>query len=265
MFVEVEGTDGTGAPARRSWHLLAEGNDGPFIPSMAVEALVRKTLDGHPPAPGARAALFDLELEDYEELFAGRALYTGVRDEIATETRPLYARILGSAWDDLPAEIREMHDVEGMAVAEGRAMVERGRSPLARLAALLIGFPREAAGTRVKVRFVEADGVETWIRTFGTQTFSSRQFAGRGRSDRLICERFGPLTFAFALVARNRRLELVLRRWSAFGIPLPLWLSPRSSAFETSEGGLFRFHVKIWHPLTGLIVRYEGWLERPIR
>jgi len=49
MFVEVEGIDRAGRPARRSWHLLAEGRDGPLIPSMAVEALVRKALAGEMP------------------------------------------------------------------------------------------------------------------------------------------------------------------------------------------------------------------------
>jgi hypothetical protein len=44
MFVEVAGIDQHGRPAKRSWHLLAEGSDGPLIPAMAVEALVRKTL-----------------------------------------------------------------------------------------------------------------------------------------------------------------------------------------------------------------------------
>jgi saccharopine dehydrogenase-like NADP-dependent oxidoreductase len=107
MFVEVEGSDGSGAPLKRSWHLLAEGDDGPLIPSMAVEALVRNALEGRSPPPGARAAVRDLELEDYEKLFAGRTIHTGIRDDVATDAAPLYARVLGSAWDRLPAEIRE--------------------------------------------------------------------------------------------------------------------------------------------------------------
>ena len=51
---------------------------------MAVEALVRKTLDGQAPAPGARAAVRDLELDDYEALFASKTIYTGFRDEAPT-------------------------------------------------------------------------------------------------------------------------------------------------------------------------------------
>jgi hypothetical protein len=65
-----------------------------------------------------------------------------------------------------------------------------------------------------------------------------------------------------ALVVEHERLLLVLRRWSFCGIPLPMWLCPRSQSYESAEGNRFNFHVKISHPLTGLIVSYDGWLER---
>jgi hypothetical protein len=259
MFVEAEGVDAAGAPLKRSWHLLAEGDDGPLIPSMAVEAIVRRSLAGRAASPGARAAVRDLELEDYEGLFAGRAIHTGIRDEAPIVAKPLYQRILGSAWEQLPGEIRRMHDAT--AYAEGRASVERGSGPLARLMAFVIGFPKAAADTLVSVRFDVSNGAEIWTRTFGAESFSSRQFAGRGRSAHLLCEQFGPLTFAMALVPESMRLSLVLRRWSAFGIPMPMWLCPRSNSYESVQDGRFRFHVEISHPLTGLIVRYRGWLE----
>jgi Domain of unknown function (DUF4166)/Saccharopine dehydrogenase NADP binding domain len=261
MFVAVKGTDRSGEPSGRSWHLLAEGDDGPLIPSMAVQALVRKILDGSPPGPGARAAVQDLELDDYERLFARRTIYTGVRNDSPVVTAPLYARVLGTAWDELPAAIRNLHDFDKAASARGRASVERGDGLLARLAAFIIGFPKAVADTPINVEFVAADSTETWTRKFGDQSFSSRQFAGSGKSAALLCERFGPLTFAMALVPENGRLTLRLRRWSAFGIPLPMWLCPRSDSYETSEDGQFHFHVRIWHPLTGLIVQYKGWLE----
>ncbi|UVK39593.1 DUF4166 domain-containing protein [Mesorhizobium sp. AR10] len=259
MFVEVAGADQTGVAVKRSWHLLAEGNDGPLIPAMAVEALVRKTLDGHGPSPGARAGVRDLELRDYESLFASKAIYTGFRDESAGKDKPLYAALLGDAWQDLPEEIRAMHD--HARAAQGRASVERGRNILGRLMGWLVGFPKASADVPVRVRFeADRDG-ETWTRAFGEHSFSSRQFEGQGRSERLLCERFGPLVFAMALVAEERRLALVLRRWSILGLPLPMWLCPRSNSFEAVEDGRFRFHVEISHPLAGMIVRYRGWLE----
>jgi hypothetical protein len=262
MFVEVEGTDAAGAPLKRSWHLIADGDDGPLIPSMAVEAIVRDVLQGQTPPPGARAAVRELELDAYERLFAARPIYTGIRDDGASATAPLYADILGDAWQKLPEQIRAMHDIRDAARAEGRGRVERGRSVLARLACAVVGFPRDTADTPVSVQFEASNGIETWTRTFGNDRFHSRQFAGRGRCEHLLCERFGPLTFAMALVVAGDRLSLVLRRWSIFGLPLPMWLCPRSQSHESAEQGRFNFHVEISHPLTGLIVRYDGWLVR---
>ena len=105
------------------------------------------------------------------------------------------------------------------------------------------------------------DGVEVWTRDFGGATFSSRQSIGKGRDEALLVERFGPFSFSLALVVDEGKLRLVTRRWSLLGLPLPLALSPRSDAFEEERDGRFRFHVEIGHPLTGLIVRYRGWLR----
>jgi Domain of unknown function (DUF4166)/Saccharopine dehydrogenase NADP binding domain len=261
MFVEVTGARGDGAAVKRSWHMLAEGDDGPFIPSMAVEALVRRQLDGHLPAPGARACVAELELEDYERLFARRAIFTGVR-EAQAEGVCLYQRILGGAWSSLPAQIRTMHDGRDGAIAEGRARVERGAHPLAKLAAMVMGFPRAGEDIPVRVDFAVRAGRETWRRDFAGRRFQSEQFAGAGRSEALLCERFGPLTFAMALVVEGARLNLAPRRWTFLGVALPLWLAPRFIAFESVENGAFSFHVEISHPLIGLIVRYRGQLRR---
>ena len=133
---------------------------------------------------------------------------------------------------------------------------------LGRLVAALMGFPATNPDIAVRVQFDASDGVEIWTRKFGDDRFASRQFAGRGQSEHLLCERFGPLTFAMALVVAGERLSLVLRRWSAFGLPLPMWLCPRSDSYESTEQGRFNFHVRISHPLTGLIIRYDGWLVR---
>ena len=259
MFVEVEGADEAGSPVRRSWHLVADGDDGPYIPAMAVAVILRKALAGRPPGPGARAALADVDLADYEPFFAARSIATGIRHDAPPVTSPLYARILNAAWHDLPQEIRALHDVERTSLAKGRATVERGKGWLARLVGSIIGFPSPTDDVPVSVRFDVARGRETWTRTFGTKSFHSRQFAGS--SPGLLCESFGPLTFVMALVLREGRLSLILRHWRAFGIPMPMVLCPRSTAHETVEEGRFRFHVEIGHPLTGLIVRYRGWLE----
>lgn len=261
MFVAVQGFGEAGEALSRSWHLLAEGSDGPLIPAMAVEALVRKALSGAPPTAGARACVRDLELADYEALFARRTIHTGFRNDMADANRALYARLLGEAWRDLPSPIRDMHCLDKQKIVHGRASVERGKGFLSRLAAALIGFPKAANDIPVQVAFEAKNSIETWTRQFGKQSFHSDQFEGRGRWERLLVERFGPMTFAMALAWEDEKLKLVMRHWRFLGIPMPMWLCPHSDSYETADGGRFNFHVEISHPFTGLIVRYRGWLE----
>lgn len=256
MFVEVTGA-GPNGPMRRSWHLAAEGADGPYIPSMAVQALVLKQLDGVVPEAGARSAIAALELTDYDRVFAGRTLHHGFRDS-AEEALPLYPRLLGSAWHRLPQPIRTMHDA--VRTARGEASVEVGTGVLARLARRLFGFPGAGESVPVTVEFSALYGVETWKRNFGGRSFTSIQAAGTGGNDRLMLERFGPVRVALGVVADAAGLQLVIRRWSLFGISMPMALGPRGGGKETVQDGRFTFEVEIGHALTGIVVRYKGWL-----
>ncbi|KGM32893.1 SDR family oxidoreductase [Inquilinus limosus] len=262
MIVIVHGRDADGQPVERSWHMLAEGDDGPLIPSMAAAAVILLRLRDLRPAPGARAATEALELADYQPLFAGRAIVHG-RREVTAETarQPLYHRMLGTAWAGLPEPVRAMHDLSGDKRVAGRAEVERGTGLTARLVAALIGFPSAGHDVPVAVTFRVRDGVETWQRRFSGRSFSSTQQAGRGRSEGLLEERFGPVRVGLALVLDGDRLRLVVRCWSLLGLPMPLALAPGGEAWETAAEGRFRFHVEIRHPWAGLIVRYRGWLE----
>ncbi len=259
MFVVAEGRDRNGQRIERSWHMIAEREDGPFIPSMAAEAIIRHCLDGRAPAAGARPATAELDLSDYEALFARRQIFTGTREPLPT-TAPLYRRVLGEAWDALPEPLQRIHDLKTSLIAEGLAQVDRGSGVLARLAAAIMRFPKAGKDIPVRVDFRKQEGREHWQRSFGGRAFSSTQEEGRGRFERLLCERFGPLAFGLALVLDGGRMRLVVRRWTCFGVPLPVALAPRGEAYEHVTDGRFCFFVEIGHPLIGLIVRYRGWL-----
>lgn len=262
MFARVTGVDASGARVVRSWHLVAEGDAGRFIPSMGAEALVRKCLAGVPPAAGARTATRDVELADYEPLLARHAIRFGVRHdtEMRGTEQSLYQLVLGMSWSSLPESLRAMHSVKTSHTVAGRAQVTRGARWVASLVASMIGFPAAATDVPVQARFDVVKGRETWTRRFGSRVFSSEQFAGRGRWDRLVCERFGPVTLALALVVDARRLRLIVRGWSLFGIPMPRALAPHCDAHEHDTDGRFHFDVAIAHRWTGLIVHYRGWL-----
>jgi hypothetical protein len=261
MFVSITGIDVRGVSVTRSWHLLAEGDDGPFIPSMACQAIVERCLAARRPAAGARTATGEVELEDYEALFARRTIYTGTRTSDPASAQPLYQRILGDAWHALPAPLRAMHQCASPQVAAGQADVLRGRHPLARAVAFAVGFPVAGHQVPVQVLFTPEAGGERWTRTFAGRSFTSFQSAGRGRSAHLLRERFGPLTFDLALVLDGGKLRLVVRRWSLWGMPLPRFLAPSGDCHESAIDDRFHFNVEIRHRLIGLIVGYRGWLE----
>lgn len=258
MYVRVSGRS-NGHEAQRSWHLLAEGDDGPFIPSMAIEALARKMLAGVRPEPGARPATRALELADYESLFAGRSIYSGFRDD--GPDQPLYRQILGSAFGALPAPVQALHTGSGMRTWRGTAQIRRGRGPLAALAANLSGFPRTGQDVPVSVTFEPGAAGETWRRDFGGRPMVTHQAPGKGRNSRLIVERFGAVSVALALVTDGARLRLIPRRWSLLGMPMPGFLLPRGDSFETVSDGRFAFHVEVNLPLIGRVVAYHGTLE----
>jgi hypothetical protein len=262
MFVEARGRTADGEAVTRCWHMIAEGDAGPFVPAMAVHALLTKWLRGDVPASGARACVAELELDDYAPAFGQQGIVTGITERKASDAAlPLYRRFFGEAWSLLPDAIRAMHDGGRTWIAEGRATVERGRSVLARIIATAMGFPKAGDDVPVSVRFDAKNGRETWTRTFAGRAFSSVQFEGRGRDAGHLCERFGPLTFGLAMAIEDGRLRLIVRQWSVLGLPLPRVLAPTGNTFESAEDGRFHFHVEIGFPWTGLIVRYRGWLK----
>jgi hypothetical protein len=153
-----------------------------------------------------------------------------------------------------------VHSVAANATFSGRCNVRRGRNPLARLLARIIGFPAAGDDQPVNVQIlVDSDG-ERWIRTTGNRSFSSVLRAGCGRSEWLVRERFGLVTVGIALVVDGDKLHYVIRGCSLLGVPLPQTLSPRTTTTESAADGVFHFDVEISHRFTGLIVRYQGWL-----
>jgi hypothetical protein len=252
MIVEV-----TGSGRTRAWHMLAEGDVGPLIPSMAIEAIIRKCLDGEVPWPGARPAHRELELRDYEAMFARRGISSGIREQSGGT---LYEEALGPAYGQLARPIQELHGFSSAAHYEGRAEVTGAANALAAPIARLFGFPRSGQDLPLAVTLSRQDGVETWRRDFAGQILVSTQALGEGRYAGLVVERFGPTAFGMAVTEDDGRLQLILRRWDLFGLPMPRFLLPRVTAGEHADDGQFHFHVEIALPLLGRLVRYEGWL-----
>lgn len=252
MIVRLFGYDDD-KPVERSWTLIASKGDGPEIPCLSVPLIVERILSGSEP-PGARHAGGALELADYREAFKGLAITTEVTE--CDRGPSAYEVVMGETFRRLPNSLQTIHRPLRDLAAQGEAVVQGPANIAAQAIRRLMRFPPPGRH-KLHVAFNEKGGVERWTRHFGDHAFSSELRA----SGKMLQERFGPLRFLFDLPSDANGLEMIMRRWSMLGIPLPLRLAPRSRAREWEEGGLFHFEVPIALPFVGQIIHYRGWLQ----
>ena len=171
---------------------------------------------------------------------------------------PLYRRLLGAAFDTLPARVRELHDLAGVSVWQGRAKVERGRFVVARIAATLSSLPPEGDDQPLRVTFAAVGDKEIWARQFGKALFRSVQYERNGQ----LRERVAITTFVFTAVASADGLALRLDGFRLLGLPMPRLVHPAVRTFESERDGRYHFEAEAHLPRVGLLVRYTGWLEQ---
>ena len=173
-------------------------------------------------------------------------------------TQSLYRRMLGPDFSALPAKVRELHDIGTGATWSGRASVERGRSPIARLAARLAGLPPSAEDVPLVVSLTPDGTGEIWRRRFGDHIFQSHQRPGDG----VILEKVGPATLHLRPSGGPDGLSLTLVGTEVFGVRIPSILLARVTTREHEQQGRYVFEVAADLPFVGLLVRYRGWLEK---
>jgi hypothetical protein len=248
---------GEGGGKTLEFHLLAEGKDGPMIPSMAAEVIIRKMKRGITIPVGARIAQNEISLDDYAKLTEGREVYFGFREH---KSGPIFPALLETAYDLLPPQVQVFHNQTGDFQWVGTAQVKRGAGIISRAIAAIFRFPSEGENIDVSVNVNATSQGEKWVRNFAGRKFTSHLSRGTGRDDFLMLERFGPITVALAMEVRNERLYFIPRKWRIIGLPLPKFLLPKGDSFETDVEGRFQFDVKLALPFIGLIAAYRGWL-----
>ena len=244
----------------RSWNMIAIGDDGPRIPAIPSAIMVRKWLRGENIPAGARTAITDVTLADFDTEFSKLKITHGFHDD-TPQPRNLYEEILGSAYEEMSEPLQNLHRIGEGKTFEGRCKVTRGKNPLSHIVATIFRLPKASPDIPVKVVLTKDGEKEIWERFFNGRRMVSTQEAGREKQSRLVVERFGPIAIHIAILVEDGKQILKTTGWSIFGIPLPKALTPGGNVYEHDADDRFNFHVDLVAPIFGRLVKYEGWLE----
>lgn len=259
MRVEVLGRDArTGRGVRRTWTLIAEGGEGPYVPATPALCLIERALNGAL-AAGARPCVAELSIEEIERATCRLPIRCAF-EESSWDT--LYERALGEGFERLPSQVRDVHEVFDLRRFRGEARVTGGTGALAWMIGRIMRFPPPVERTPVAVRMERCGSSERWTREFGRYRFQSTLSRDERDPAGQVREQFGPLRFRLQVPVDEAGLQMPMIDATAFGfIPLPRWLTPVSRTREYVDAqGRFCFDVDISLPFVGRVVRYEGWL-----
>jgi hypothetical protein len=170
---------------------------------------------------------------------------------------PLYRRILGARFDELPEVLHRFHGSPEGARAFGTLRIQRTPGWFHAFADWLAQFP--PAGVDVPVLLtIAVDGPrERWTRMFGSHRLITDQWEWNG----LLMERAGPVSFACSLGVDGSCLRYEFQRAWLLGLPLPRWMSPWVISWVEAENDRWWLVVRVIVPFLGETVSYEGWIK----
>jgi hypothetical protein len=173
-------------------------------------------------------------------------------------TRPsMYRAIMGhEAFDRLAAPIQQFHSFAGHHEFDGMVEVHAPSSPMAKLLAMLLGSPSQAAQGVIHFDLQAQPNTETWTRLFPGCTMRSTLT----QSDHFIIERLGAATLFFTLIEVDGSLEMRLQKMYFLGIACPKWLRPTIIAKETAKDQQLHFQIEANVPMVGCVARYSGYI-----
>lgn len=175
------------------------------------------------------------------------------------QSKAMYNKLLGDAgYAILPAIVRELHEIGGVKIYSGEGAIERDPGFWTALLARILGLPAATSCQSIRVVFEEEAKAERWTRHFAGVRFVSRQWLAHGR----LRERYKALEMQHAVLPTPDGLHIRLAKARLFGLPLPRWLRPSVTAFESTEGDYYHYDVCVRFPGRRRLFHYFGRLRQ---
>ena len=102
-----------------------------------------------------------------------------------------------------------------------------------------------------------------WDRKFNNTTEMKSTFEPINTiKDGYWIEKTGPLQMKLTVDIKDHGWYWRCLSFSLFGVPLPVWLFPKSKAYKYIEEGGYKFYVGFEAPVIGLLLSYSGTLQK---
>lgn len=169
----------------------------------------------------------------------------------------------GSAFERLHPLLQTLHRKGG--VLSGPVQVSFGRGLagfIGRHLARRLGVPSGNGANILRVSISSDGNTLHWNRQFNDRDEFRSLFVPVGRFPS------GHWVECSGRIQLRLRVSLVEGSWhwqhlgsSLWGLPLPRWLMPRTTAYKEVRHGMYHFHVEVAVPLVGTVLSYSGDLE----
>ncbi|HHD75326.1 MAG TPA: DUF4166 domain-containing protein [Campylobacterales bacterium] len=169
----------------------------------------------------------------------------------------LYERILEDEFQKLSPLIQKMHRYQGQQVCEGTVQVIRGKSLVAKLLNILMQLPKAQKNAALRLELKAEENKELWKRTFGTETFYTRQ----EQFGKQMMEQVGWVKMYFEVYVQNSKMHTVLKKTTVLGIPVPKRLRVNIVSLVKEEDEKVAFSVKVSSFGSKPVIHYAGLIE----
>ena len=175
----------------------------------------------------------------------------------------IVARWFGPDFDRLHPLIQTLHQQGGQ--LNGVVSIEHGRGLggwLGRRLCKKLGIPTEQSRCDLNVTIRSDENVLYWDRRFAGGSVMASQFHPVGvYPSGYWIEQTGPIHLRLAVDILDTGWHWRVLAIYLYGLRLPLWLFPRSSAYKTIKDGKYLFNVAFALPILGTILSYAGALD----
>lgn len=173
------------------------------------------------------------------------------------------AHWFGETFENLHPLLQRLHRNGGRLV--GTISIGRGRGIsgwLGQRFAQRLGIPCSSPTTTLQVDIRHEGSALHWDRCFGDghKVRSTFHPVGRWPTGYWV-EQTGPVRLHMAVDINEAGWYWRCVGARVAGIPVPLWMFPRTTAFKRIEAARYRFHVSFALPLLGMVLWYEGLLD----